>query len=121
MKNRKKIAVQKGSRNVGDQLSFATMEFNNQEIVNSGANAYTYSRLNPFQTTFALRNTLNELIAGTQSETPGMRLVLGFSAQHLDLSKHNVPRDSKERIEEATTTTTTTTTTCSHNCLHHVH
>lgn len=44
--------------------------------------------------------------------------MLGFAAQHLDLSKHNVPRDCMEKIEEATTTTTTTI--CRHNCLHHV-
>ena len=41
MRNRKKIVVQKGSRNVDDKLSFVTVEFNNQEIVNSGANAHT--------------------------------------------------------------------------------
>ena len=59
-------------------------------------------------------------IPGTQLETPGMRQVLGFAAQHLDLSKHNVPRDCMERIDEAETTTTTTTTICRNNCLHHV-
>lgn len=102
--------MQKGSRSVGDQLCFATMELNNQD------DAHAELRLNLFQTTFALQNTLHELIAGTQLETPGIRQMLDFAAQHLDLLKHNLPRDCMERRKEATTTTTI----CRHSCLHHV-